>query len=113
MAEFKKATQELKDTLNVDEDLKEIRDDLADTVSGIKHSIDEQESPYDEAGAVEDDPDIVKAEGIAGNGELPQEKKVPKYGSFDEVLDEFEGRGKAQDKEQDASEENDTPEENR
>ena len=35
MAEFRKATQEIKDGFQVDDDLKEIRDDLADSISGM------------------------------------------------------------------------------
>ena len=35
MAEFKKATQEIKDSLDVEEDLKEIKDDLVDSISGL------------------------------------------------------------------------------
>ncbi len=100
MAEFKKATQELKDTLNVDDDLREIRDDLADTVSGINQSIDEQDSPYDEAVSVEEEPP-----GELGEDEIAthtdgqvESEKPPKYGSFDEVLDEFEGRKKTEQK---------------
>jgi TatA/E family protein of Tat protein translocase len=39
MAEFKKATQELKDSLDLDEDLKQAKDDLVDSISGIEKSI--------------------------------------------------------------------------
>jgi TatA/E family protein of Tat protein translocase len=39
MAEFKKATQELKDSLDVDEDLKQAKNDLVDSISGIEESI--------------------------------------------------------------------------
>lgn len=39
MAEFKKATQELKDSLDLDEDLKQAKDDLVDSISGIQESI--------------------------------------------------------------------------
>ena len=35
MAEFKKATQEIKDSLDVEEDLNEIKDDLVDSISGL------------------------------------------------------------------------------
>jgi len=91
MAEFKKATQELKDTLNVDEDLREIRDDIADTVSGI------HKQPYgDESGAGG------AGTGVVGELEAPppageeETEEGPKYGSFDEVLEEFEGREKAE-----------------
>ena len=36
MAEFRKATQEIKESLNVDEEFQEARKDLADTISGIE-----------------------------------------------------------------------------
>jgi len=36
MAEFRKATQELKESLDVDHDLQEVRKDLADSISGIE-----------------------------------------------------------------------------
>lgn len=34
MAEFKKAAQDFKESMNVDEDIKEVKDELADAVSG-------------------------------------------------------------------------------
>jgi sec-independent protein translocase protein TatA len=36
MAEFRKATQEIKESLNVDEDFREVRKNLADSISGIE-----------------------------------------------------------------------------
>ena len=36
MAEFRKATQEIKESLDVDEEYQEARKDLADTISGIE-----------------------------------------------------------------------------
>ena len=36
MAEFRKATQEIKDSLDIDEDLQEMKKDLTDSISGIK-----------------------------------------------------------------------------
>ena len=35
MAEFKKATQEIKDSLDVEEDFNEMKEDLADSISGL------------------------------------------------------------------------------
>ncbi|MFO7784921.1 MAG: twin-arginine translocase TatA/TatE family subunit [Thermodesulfobacteriota bacterium] len=46
MAEFKKATQEIKESLEVDEDFKEIGKDLHDTVSGLNRPLKE---PLDKA----------------------------------------------------------------
>ncbi|MFH1294176.1 MAG: Sec-independent protein translocase protein TatB [Pseudomonadota bacterium] len=35
MAEFRKATQEIKDSLDVEEELNEVKDDLVDSISGL------------------------------------------------------------------------------
>ena len=35
MAEFKKATQEIKDSLDVEEDFNEVKEDLVDSISGL------------------------------------------------------------------------------
>ena len=35
MAEFRKATQDIKESLNIDEDLREVKDDLVDSISGL------------------------------------------------------------------------------
>lgn len=40
MAEFRKATQEIKESLDVDEDLRGVKEDLVDTISGIEQSLD-------------------------------------------------------------------------
>ena len=48
IAEFKKATQEIKESLEIDEELKEVKEDLVDSVSGIKEALDTpQFSPND------------------------------------------------------------------
>lgn len=36
MAEFRKATQEIKESLDIDEDIKEVQKDLADSMSGLE-----------------------------------------------------------------------------
>lgn len=61
MAEFRKATQEIKESLNVDEDLKDIKRDLADSVSGLNQPV---ESPP----------------------EPPRAEPEPKYEDYDEML---------------------------
>ncbi len=43
IAEFKKATQEIKESLEIDEELKEVKEDLVDSVSGIKEALDTPE----------------------------------------------------------------------
>ncbi|MFC1883589.1 twin-arginine translocase TatA/TatE family subunit [Thermodesulfobacteriota bacterium] len=72
MAEFKKATQEIKESLNVEEEFREVRDDLVDSVSGI--------------GKI---PEI--------DSDLPPEEP-PKYENFDEMIEEYQGtKDEAQD----------------
>jgi Tat protein translocase TatB subunit len=44
MREFKKATQDLKDTLDLDEGIQDIKHELADTISGIDKSLNTEES---------------------------------------------------------------------
>ena len=66
MAEFRKATQDIKESLNVDEEFQEARKDLADTISGIEKP---ESLPGEEGGAT--------------------------YKDFDEALEDYE-RKKAQ-----------------
>ena len=40
MAEFRKATQEIKDSLDLDEDIEEVKRDLTDSISGIERPMD-------------------------------------------------------------------------
>jgi TatA/E family protein of Tat protein translocase len=47
MAEFRKATQEIKDGLNLDEDLKDAKRDLVDSISGLEKAVDLRPQPYD------------------------------------------------------------------
>ena len=69
MSEFKKATQEIKESLNVEEEFREVRDDLIDSVSGVEK-------------IPEADSDL-------------QEEETPKYGTFDEMIDDYQGSNKA------------------
>jgi Tat protein translocase TatB subunit len=49
MAEFRKATQEIKDSLNFDEelkDVKDVKDDLVDSISGLSGPMDFEEAEY-------------------------------------------------------------------
>ncbi len=71
MSEFKKATQEIKGSLNVEEDfkeakedLKEAKKDLVDSVTGLEKS------------------DV--SEGSESKGEKP-----PKYKDFDEMIEDY------------------------
>ncbi|MGD8230193.1 MAG: twin-arginine translocase TatA/TatE family subunit [Desulfobacteraceae bacterium] len=65
MAEFRKATQEIKDSLELDEDMQEVKKDLVDSVSGLDEPID--------LSALEE-----------------QEEKEAKYKDFDEALEDYE-----------------------
>ena len=62
MAEFKKATQELKGSLDLDEELKEAKEDLVDSVSGLDRSLDDSKTGT----------------------------QKPKYADYDEMLEDYE-----------------------
>jgi len=65
MSEFKKATQEIKGSLDMEEEFKEVKKDLVDSVSGLNKPLDlEHDKPP------EDDP--------------------PKYDDFDAMLDDYD-----------------------
>ena len=63
MAEFRKATQEIKNSLDMDEDIQEVKKDLVDSISGFDEPIDLPE---------------------------PDEAEKPKYNDFDEALADYE-----------------------
>ncbi len=76
MSEFKKATQEIKESLNVEEEFKEVKEDLIDSVSGLNEPLDlEHDKPPDD--------------------------ETPKYDDFDEMLDDYD---QAKQKEEEESE---------
>jgi len=65
MSEFKKATQEIKGSLNMEEEFKEVKEDLVDSVSGLNKPLDlEHDKP------LEDEPS--------------------KYDDFDDMLDDYD-----------------------
>jgi sec-independent protein translocase protein TatB len=76
MSEFKKATQEIKGSLDMEEELKEVKEDLVDSVSGLNEPLD-----------VEHD--------------KSPEGEPPKYDDFDEMLVYYD---QAKQKEEDKSE---------
>jgi len=84
MAEFKKATQDIKESLDVDQDFQDIRNDLSDTVNSLNRPPEERE-PVDRAPS--------EAE-RSGEGEAVAEENAEenasRYGSFDDVLEEYE-----------------------
>jgi Tat protein translocase TatB subunit len=50
MAEFRKATQEIKDSLDLDEDIRDIKEDLVDSVSGFDRPLENEEFPEHKEG---------------------------------------------------------------
>jgi len=65
MAEFKKATQEIKDSLDVGDELNEVKDDLVDSISGLD---------------IPDEPELPKS----------TEAEEPLYSDMDEVPEDHE-----------------------
>lgn len=90
MAEFRKATQEIKDSLNVDEDFREIQKGLHDTVSGVKRPLDEPPDegpgaagPYAEEASQEDPERLLSSTGsekAQDGGTGGKSKESPEYG---------------------------------
>ncbi|MBW1785397.1 MAG: twin-arginine translocase subunit TatB [Deltaproteobacteria bacterium] len=64
MAEFRKATDEIKESLNIEEELKEVKEDLADSISGI--DVSELPEPVKES-----------------------EDGKPKYDTYDDMLKDY------------------------
>jgi TatA/E family protein of Tat protein translocase len=70
MAEFRKATQEIKDSLDVEEDLNEVKNDLVDSISGLDipekpeppKSIEAEEPKYSDVDEVPEDHEKVENE---------------------------------------------------
>ena len=69
MAEFRKATQELKENLNIEEEFREAEEDLVDSISGLAKPLDldpatpfEENSPKYERRAETGDDEETKAE---------------------------------------------------
>ena len=73
MSEFKKATEEIKGSLNMEEEFKEVKEDLIDSVSGLNKpsDLEDDKSPDDE---------------------------TPKYDDFDEMLDDYDQAKQKQEK---------------
>lgn len=78
MAEFKKATQDIKETLDVEEDLAEAKDQLIDSVSGLDERESEERSDTgqeDEDNPKEIEPDSPQYENLGdiSTGHKPEE----------------------------------------
>jgi TatA/E family protein of Tat protein translocase len=65
LAEFKKATQEIKDGLELDEDFRNVKDELVDGISGLDKALNED--------SLEE-----------------KEEKGPKYEDYDEMISAYE-----------------------
>ena len=65
MAEFRKATQEIKESLDVDEDIQEVKRDLVDSVTGLDSQLD--------------------LDHMAG-----EKDKEPKYERYDDAIEDYE-----------------------
>lgn len=76
MREFKKATQEIKETLDLDEDFEEVRKGLVDTVSGLNEPLDLEEPKKEEKKEDEEslDTDIDR---VPTSDEGPEEEAEP------------------------------------
>lgn len=73
MSEFKKATQEIKGSLNLDEEFKEAKEDLIDSVSGLDNLA--EPTPR-----------------------KPSDHEKPTYEDFDEMLEAYDSMKESEDK---------------
>lgn len=76
MSEFKKATQEIKGSLDVEDDFKATKADLVDSVTGI-----DQTDIAEQSGSEEEEEEEEEKE--------KEKEKQPKYKDFDEVIEDF------------------------
>jgi TatA/E family protein of Tat protein translocase len=74
LSEFKKATQEIKGSLNMEEEFKEVKEDLIDSVSGLNKPLDLEH-------------------------DKPPEDELSKYDDFDEMLDDYDQAKQKEEKE--------------
>ncbi len=80
MAEFRKATQDIKESLNLDEDMDEIRREVADSVSGL----DKDTGPY---GAPP------QGEEVLEKGDEPEDMTGPQDDGVEGVMDKGTSEG--------------------
>lgn len=77
MAEFKKATQEIKESLDVDEDFRSAKQDLTDSINALERPIPASET-LDVNPADPPKPDE------------PEGEPTPKYNDYDEMVQDYE-----------------------
>jgi Tat protein translocase TatB subunit len=85
MAEFRKATQEIKDSLDVEDELNEVKEDLVDSISGL--DIPQEPEPLKSTEAQEPT--------YSDMGEVPEEHEKVENG-IQEDKKELNGRDKAE-----------------
>jgi TatA/E family protein of Tat protein translocase len=89
MAEFRKATQEIKESLDLDEDFEQVRKGLVDTVSGLNEPL-ELEEPKKEEDEESQDTDIDK---VPTSDEGPKEETEPSKETTPEPSEETKKNG--------------------
>jgi TatA/E family protein of Tat protein translocase len=68
LAEFRKATQDIKDSLNLEEEFKDAKEDLLDSVSGLNEPLDlEAPQPY------KDEPEFKRDDDVKEGNEQKEE----------------------------------------
>jgi sec-independent protein translocase protein TatB len=81
MAEFRKASQEIKDSLNFDEEIQDVKDDIIDSVGDIKKDIDIE-------GEVDDEVEYEKVYGDAPEKDEKNENESSPGEEKDKSVDE-------------------------
>lgn len=90
MAEFRKATEEIKESLDLDEDIQEVKKDLADSISGLERPLDIPEPyPGGEGGALGEGSEAVES----GEGEEGKEERPADNVTESETAEEIKGNG--------------------
>lgn len=74
LAEFKKASQEIKDSFNLDEEISTIKNDTIDTISDFKDSIESVENDSDEELEPPDE-EVAHTEDTADTEEVTETEK--------------------------------------
>ena len=86
MAEFKKATQEIKEGLDLDEEINEVKKDLVDSVSGLNRPLDlEEEEPGGEEKSVYNDFDEASEFYEKGKEEAEPKGEMKKEATIEET----------------------------
>lgn len=77
MAEFRKATQEIKDSLDVEDEFNEVKEDLVDSISGLDTPPEPESSkPTEAAGLPYNDMDEVTEDPEKDENDIQEDKKT-------------------------------------